>query len=56
MNLSASMGRALSPIAGILIATADVAKVPVMEIVKRNVIPVLSVLVTLLLYHFGLCF
>lgn len=56
MNLSASMGRALSPIAGILIATANVAKVPVMEIVKRNVIPVLSVLVTLLLYHFGLCF
>jgi DcuC family C4-dicarboxylate transporter len=56
MNLSASMGRSISPIAGVLIATANVAGVPVMEIVKRNLIPVLSVLLTLLIYHFGLCF
>jgi DcuC family C4-dicarboxylate transporter len=56
MNLSASMGRAISPIAGVLIAVANVAKVPVMEIVKRNLIPVLAVLITLLIYHFGLCF
>ncbi len=56
MNLSASMGRAISPIAGVLIATAEVAGVPVMSIVKRNLIPVFSVLLTLLIYHFGLCF
>lgn len=56
MNLSASMGRALSPISGVLIATADVAKVPVMQIVKRNLIPVLSALIVLLIYHFTLCF
>jgi DcuC family C4-dicarboxylate transporter len=56
MNLSASMGRAISPIAGVLIATAEVAGVPVMAIVKRNLIPVFAVLLTLLIYHFGLCF
>lgn len=56
MNLSASMGRAISPIAGVLIATANVAKVEVMAIVKRNLIPVLAVLFTLLLYHFAYAF
>ncbi len=56
MNLSASMGRAISPIAGVLIATANVAGVPVIEVVKRNLIPVCAVLLTLLIYHFGLCF
>lgn len=56
MNLSASMGRAISPIAGVLIATANVAGVPVMAIVKRNLIPIAAVLLTLLIYHFGLCF
>jgi len=56
MNLSASMGRAISPIAGVLIATANVAGVPVMAIVKRNLIPIFSVLLTLLIYHFGICF
>jgi DcuC family C4-dicarboxylate transporter len=50
------MGRAISPIAGVLIATASVAKVPVVDVVKRNLIPVFSVLITLLIYHFGLCF
>ena len=56
MNLAASMGRSLSPIAGVLIATAEVAGVPVIDIVKRNMIPVSLVLLTLLIYHFGLCF
>lgn len=56
MNLSASMGRAISPIAGVLIATAEVAGVPVMEVVKRNLIPIVAVLTTLLIYHFGICF
>ena len=56
MNLSASMGRSISPIAGVLIATAQVAGVPVMEVVKRNLIPIAAVLLTLLIYHFGLCF
>jgi DcuC family C4-dicarboxylate transporter len=56
MNLSASMGRTISPIAGVLIATAEVAGVPVMQVVKRNLIPVVTVLLTLLIYHFGLCF
>ncbi|MFA9213472.1 MAG: C4-dicarboxylate transporter DcuC [Candidatus Methylacidiphilales bacterium] len=56
MNLSASMGRALSPLAGILLATAEIAGVSSMDIVKRNFIPIAVSLITLLIYHFGLCF
>ena len=56
MNLSASMGRALSPLAGVLLATAEIAGVSSMDIVKRNLIPISLSLITLLIYHFGLCF
>jgi len=56
MNLSASMGRALSPLAGVLLATAEIAGVSSMAIVKRNLIPISLSLLTLLIYHFGLCF
>jgi len=56
MNLAASMGRALSPLAGILLATAEIAGVKSMDIVKRNLIPIMASLITLLIYHFGLCF
>lgn len=56
MNLSASMGRALSPLAGILLATAEIAGVSSLDIVKRNLIPITLSLLTLLIYHFGLCF
>jgi C4-dicarboxylate transporter, DcuC family len=56
MNLSASMGRALSPLAGVILATAEIAGVSSMAIVKRNLIPISLSLLTLLIYHFGLCF
>lgn len=52
MQLSASMGRTVSPIAGVIIATAEIAKVSTIEIVKRNIIPFLVVLVVMLTYHF----
>ncbi len=52
MNLAASMGRTVSPVAGVIIATAELAKVSPMDIVKRNLIPFLSALVVMLIYHF----
>tara|TARA_B100001115_G_C15847584_1_gene427971 strand:+ start:1796 stop:3136 length:1341 start_codon:yes stop_codon:yes gene_type:complete len=52
MNLAASMGRTMSPIAGVLIATADIAGVSTLQIVKRNLIPLGLALVVMLIYHF----
>ena len=52
MQLSASMGRTVSPIAGVIIATAEIAKVSTIAIVKRNIIPLVVALVVMLIYHF----
>ena len=52
MQLSASMGRTVSPIAGVIIATAEIAKVSTIAIVKRNIIPLVVALVVMLTYHF----
>jgi DcuC family C4-dicarboxylate transporter len=52
MQLSASMGRTVSPVAGVLIATAEIAKVNTFQIVKRNLIPLVVALVVMLTYHF----
>tara|TARA_B110000114_G_scaffold185641_1_gene233701 strand:+ start:584 stop:1945 length:1362 start_codon:yes stop_codon:yes gene_type:complete len=52
MQLSASMGRTVSPIAGVIIATAEIAKVTTIAIVKRNIIPLVVALVVMLIYHF----
>ena len=52
MQLSASMGRTVSPVAGVLIATAEVANVSTFSIVKRNLIPLIVALVIMLIYHF----
>jgi len=52
MQLSASMGRTVSPISGVLIATAEIAKVSTIAIVKRNLIPLIVALIIMLIYHF----
>lgn len=52
MQLAATMGRTVSPVAGVLIATADLAGVTSIEIVKRNLIPVAVALLLMLLLHF----
>ena len=52
MQLAASMGRTVSPVSGVLIATAEIAKVTPLAIVKRNLIPLTVALVIMLLYHF----
>ena len=52
MQLSASMGRTVSPISGVMIATAEIAKVSTLAIVKRNIIPLGIALLVMLIYHF----
>jgi DcuC family C4-dicarboxylate transporter len=52
MQLSTSMGRAISPIAGVIVAIAGVAGVSPMELAKRNAIPLAGSLVFLMIYHF----
>lgn len=52
MQLSASMGRTVSPVAGVIIATAAVAGVTTLEIVKRNMIPLVVALIIMLTYHY----
>jgi DcuC family C4-dicarboxylate transporter len=52
MQLAASMGRTVSPVAGVIIATAEIAGVTTLQIVKRNLIPLTIALIIMLLYHF----
>lgn len=52
LQLSASMGRAVSPISGIIVAIAGVGGVSPMELAKRNVIPLTGGILFLLAYHF----
>ena len=52
MQLSASMGRTVSPVAGLIIATAEIAKVSTIAIVKRNFIPLVVALAIMLIYHY----
>lgn len=52
MQLSASMGRATSPIAGVIIAIAEVAGVSPFELAKRNMIPLGGALLFMLCYNY----
>jgi DcuC family C4-dicarboxylate transporter len=52
MAMSASMGRTVSPIAGVLVAAATLGKVSPVEVVKRNLIPFLLALFVMLVYNF----
>ena len=52
MNIAASMGRTVSPVAGVIIATSEISGVSTLDIVKRNLIPFSAALVFLLIYHF----
>ncbi|WP_044204862.1 C4-dicarboxylate transporter DcuC [Flammeovirga sp. OC4] len=47
MQLASSMGRATSPIAGVIIATSELAGISSFDLAKRNLIPLLSVLVSM---------
>jgi len=52
MQLSSSLGRATSPIAGVIIATAEIAGVTPFQLAKRNMIPLIVVLISMLFIHF----
>jgi DcuC family C4-dicarboxylate transporter len=52
MEFSASMGRTVSPISGVLIATANIAKVSPFDIAKRNAIPFGIAFFLMIIVHF----
>lgn len=52
MQLSSSMGRAVSPISGVVVAISEIAGVSPFQLAKRNVIPLSATLVFMLAYHF----
>ena len=52
MQMAASMGRTVSPVAGVIIATAGIAKISTFSIVKRNLIPLFVALLLMLLTHY----
>lgn len=52
MQLSSSMGRAISPIAGVIVAIAEVAGVSTNELVKRNAIPLTVGLLAMMFVHY----
>jgi DcuC family C4-dicarboxylate transporter len=52
MQLSSSMGRAVSPISGVVVAISEIAGVSPFELAKRNLIPLCAALVFMLAYHF----
>jgi DcuC family C4-dicarboxylate transporter len=49
MNLAASLGRTVSPISGVLLAVAALAKVSPMDLAKRNAIPVVGSLLLMII-------
>ena len=51
LQLAASMGRAASPIAGVIVAIAGVAGISPIELAKRNTLPLIGGILFLLLYH-----
>ncbi|MBQ0018934.1 MAG: C4-dicarboxylate transporter DcuC [Bacteroidales bacterium] len=52
MQLSSSMGRAISPIAGVIVAIAEVAGVKTNDLAKRNAIPLSVGLLAMILIHY----
>jgi DcuC family C4-dicarboxylate transporter len=52
MQLASSMGRASSPISGIIVAIAGVAGISSIDLAKRNAIPLAGGVVFLMFYHF----
>lgn len=52
MNIAASMGRAISPVSGVLLATSEIAGLSSMQVVRRNLIPMTVGLVFLLTLHY----
>ena len=52
MQLASSMGRAASPIAGVIIAISEIAGVSATDLAKRNIIPLTITLIVMIVIHF----
>ena len=52
MQLSSSLGRATSPIAGVIIATSEIAGITPYQLAKRNLIPLSVITIIMLVFHF----
>lgn len=52
MQLASSMGRAASPIAGVIIAISEIAGVSSFDLARRNLIPLSFTMIIMLVYHF----
>ena len=46
------MGRAASPIAGVIIAISEIAGVSATDLAKRNIIPLTITLIVMIVIHF----
>ena len=53
MNIAASMGRAISPISGVVLATSEIGEVDPFEVVRRNIPPMVIGLAFLLSIHYA---
>jgi DcuC family C4-dicarboxylate transporter len=54
MQLAASMGRTISPVSGVLVASAGIAGISSLDIAKRNFIPITVALLIMMISHFYL--
>jgi DcuC family C4-dicarboxylate transporter len=52
MTLAASMGRTVSPIAGVIVGAAKLGEVTPIQVVRRNLIPFLFALLVMILFNF----
>lgn len=52
MQFASSMGRACSPIAGVIIATSEIAGISSFDLAKRNLIPLSVTLILLFIFQF----
>ena len=52
ITYASSMGRAASPIAGVIIAISEIAGVSATDLAKRNIIPLTITLIVMIVIHF----
>lgn len=52
MQLASSLGRAISPISGVVIASSEIAKISSFRLARRNVLPLTVIFIILLLYFY----
>jgi len=51
MQFASSLGRAVSPISGVVVASSEIAKINPLSLAKRNAIPLSAILIIILIYY-----